>query len=262
MRKNLIETVSTKIFTLLLIGAALVTIGSSQANAGLLTNGDFESGLTGWTVTDQAGGSGSFFAQPNDGSGAPLSGNGTPINAAGGTTFAVSDQTGPGAHAITQSFVVPVGSSSVTMTFDLFMNDYSGGSNPTVNPAGLDYTVVGTNQHARIDILTSTASALSTAPADIVTSVLFPVPAPAIPGFGNPWVSSSVFDLTAALGAGGTFQVRFAEVDNSGFLTLGVDNVDISAVSVAVPEPASLAIFGFGALGLVAGGIRRRKQKA
>ena len=35
---------------------------------------------------------------------------------------------------------------------------------------------------------------------------------------------------------------------------------DITAYA-AVPEPTSLAIFGFGALGLVAGGIRRRKRK-
>jgi hypothetical protein len=35
---------------------------------------------------------------------------------------------------------------------------------------------------------------------------------------------------------------------------------DITAYS-AIPEPTSLAIFGFGALGLVAGGIRRRKRQ-
>lgn len=172
--------------------------------------------------------------------------------------FALTDQVFPGAHALTQSFVVPVASPSVTMTFDMFLNDYSG-LNPTVDPAGLDYTAP-VNQHARVDILTSTASPLSTAAIDIVTSVLFPVPAGLV-GV-NPWVSSPVFDLTAALGAGGTFQVRFAEVDNSGFFNLGVDNVVITAGAAAVPEPSSLAIFSLVGVGVLWKRRRRALQAA
>ncbi len=259
MGKRLIEMVTTKIFTLLLTCAGLAATGSSSADATLITNGDFEAGLAGWTITDQAGGSGTFFAQPNDGSAAPLSGNGLLVNATGGTMFALTDQGGPGAHALTQSFVVPVASPSVTMTFDMFLNDYSG-LNPTVDPAGLDYSVPGPNQYARVDILTSTASPLSTAAIDIVTSVLFPVPAGLV-GV-NPWVSSPVFDLTAALGAGGTFQVRFAEVDNSGFFNLGVDNVVITAGAAAVPEPSSLAIFSLVGVGVLWKRRRRALQAA
>tara|TARA_R110002049_G_scaffold72490_6_gene187398 strand:- start:87771 stop:88517 length:747 start_codon:yes stop_codon:yes gene_type:complete len=234
---------------------ALCIASPSQTNAGLLVNGDFESGLAGWTVTDLAGGSGSFFSQPNDGSLTPLSTLGTAINPLGGLLFAVSDQTGPGTHALTQSFSVPAGS-SVAMSFDMFLNDYSGLS-PVGVGLGLDHTG-GTNQHARVDILTSTADPLSTAIPDVVASVLVPVPAPAAYFTVNPWISSPVFDLSAELGAGGTFQVRFAETDNSGNFHLGVDNVVIEAVGGQVPEPTSLAIFALGIAPLT--GIRRRRR--
>jgi len=42
----------------------------------------------------------------------------------------------------------------------------------------------------------------------------------------------------------------------------GPNILTTSTTEVMVPEPTSLAIFGLGALGLVAGRIRRRKQKA
>jgi hypothetical protein len=176
-----------------LVGCCLVlaTVTSAQG-AQLITNGGFETGtFAGWTVTDLAPGSGTFSIAPNDGvSPSPISGVGGPLalNPSGGSFFAVADQTGPGTHALTQSFVVAPGS-SVALTFDMFMNDYSS-INPTVDPAGLDHTVGASNQHARIDILTAGAAPFSTAAADIVTSILAPVPAPAIVGGINPWVSS------------------------------------------------------------------------
>jgi hypothetical protein len=63
------------------------------------------------------------------------------------------------------------------------------------------------------------------------------------------------FDLTNAVGGGGTFQIRFAEVDNLNVFNLGVDNVSIQASSSVVPEPKS-----WGALALIllgVGGMRR-----
>jgi len=243
----------------LAVAAVLAASATTAPAAELITNGGFEvGGLAGWTVTDLAGGSGSFFAQPNDGTTLmPLSGiPAALVNPGGGTTFAVSDQTGPGTHALTQAFTTPGSFTSLALTFDMFMNDFSS-INPTVDPSGLDHTTGGTfapNQHARVDILSATAGAFSTAPADIVTSILAPVPGA---GAGpNPWISSPLFDLSALLAPGTSYQIRFAEVDNSGFLNLGVDNVSISALS-SVPVPAGLPLIltALGALGIFA---RRR----
>lgn len=236
----------------------VATLVASNATAvELLTNGDFETGaLTGWTVTDLAGGSGTFLASANDGSAPPFpggSGGATAINPGGGTTYAVSDQGGPGAHALTQAFVTPGAFSSITFSFDQFMNDFSGGSNPTVDPGGLDHTVLATNQHARVDILTGGAHPLSTAPADIVLAVLVPVPAA---GAGpNPWISSPLFELAPILAPLTSYQVRFAEADNSGFLNLGVDNVSVFATAVPAPAALPLLLGGIALLGFAA---RRR----
>lgn len=51
----------------------------------------------------------------------------------------------------------------------------------------------------------------------------------------NPYVNFS-FDITALVGLGGTFQLRFAEVDNLGFLNMGVDNVSINARRLPAPR--------------------------
>ena len=207
----------------------------------LLTNGDFSAGLGSWTVTDQAGGSGSWFSS-TVGTATPLSGLATSAVGGGVGLYAVSDQTGPGAHALTQSFTVTAGS-QVMVTFDLFANDSDSG--PIVNPAGLDYTATP-NQHARVDILTAAAGALSTAAADVVTSLLPPFVDPQASN-PNPFTAYA-FDITPFVGAGGTFQIRFAEVDNQLFFNMGVDNVSIMETSV--PEPTTILLLGLGLAGL------------
>ncbi len=59
--------------------------------------------------------------------------------------------------------------------------------------------------------------------------------------------TSYLFDITALVGGGGTFRLRFAEVDNQSFFNHGVDNVSIKAT---VPEPATLLLLGTGLLAI------------
>lgn len=229
----------------LLVLCAVGVFSNAQAN--LITNGDFSAGLTGWTVTTQAGSSSTSWFADTVGTTTPLSGLSTSAAGGGAGGYAVTDQTGPGATALTQSFTVAPGS-TVTVMFDMFVNDWSG-AGPIANAAGLDFTA-GSNQHARVDILAAGAGALSTLPADIVATLLAPFNDP----FGsnpNPFTAYS-FDISSFVGGGGTFQIRFAEVDNQGFFNAGVDNVTVN-----VPEPATLALLGLGLAGI---GFSRRKQ--
>lgn len=235
---------------LFVVVSALAVGGASRAMAvtELITNGGFETGtLAGWTVTDLPGSSGSFFGA--SGLSAPLSGTAT-VGPAAGTFYAVSDQVGPGTHALSQSFTVPGPVASVILSFDMFVNDSDSG--PIVDPVGLDHTGPR-NQHARVDILTAGASAFDTG-AGVVTNLFTGVdPQASNPNPYTPYV----FDLTPFVGAGGTFQLRFAEVDNQLFIQQGVDNVSIQISDGAIPEPltTSLGLMGLGAMGLT---LRRR----
>jgi hypothetical protein len=229
-----------------LLGAATIqTAGAVE----LLANGDFETGtFAGWTVADLAGGTGTFFIS-TPGALAPSSGSLT--SAAGGSPhgsfYAVSDQTGPGTHALLQSFTVAPGS-TVILSFDMFANDWDSG--PIVDPIGLDHSGPP-NQHARVDILTGAAGAFDTG-AGVLANFYLGVDGGADPNPFTPYL----FDITGIVGGGGTFQIRFAEVDNQLFFNLGVDNASINATA---PEPASLAIIGLGLAGL---GLLRRKRAA
>lgn len=227
--------------------AALGFAQPASATA-LLTNGDFEAGLTGWTVSDLAGSSGTWFAAT--GTTTPTSGF-TTVGAAGGTGYAVSDQGGPGTHALTQSFTIPVGTTLVVLAFDMFVNDTSN-SGGIIDPAGLDHNAFP-NQHARVDLLSALAGAFDTG-VGVLTNFYLGVDAGSNP---NPYLAYS-FDITAFVTPGMTYQLRFAEVDNQGFFHQGVDNASIEATAAAVPEPASFALVGLGLIGMAA--LRRRKS--
>jgi len=193
-------------------------IGLSRAEAAeLITNGSFESSdFTGWQVINQADSFGTIYNI----TGAVTPENGfVTVGAADGTHYAVTDQGGPGAHLLLQSFTVAPGAST-ELSFEMFVNDLLG-QGAVINPAGLDYTAEP-NQHARVDILSNGAD-----PFDTGSGVLMNLYLGVDPGPNPHSYTPYSFDLSSQLAAGGTFQLRFAEVDNQYYLNLGVDNVSI-----------------------------------
>lgn len=227
--------------------AALLALAGPAAAAELLVNGNFETGTyAGWTTGVQAGSSGDIQLDA-PGTTTPIAGFPTPANAAGGNFYSVTDQGGPGAYVLLQSFTVPVGATQVLLSFEQFVQTDAPVS---INAAGLDYNAFP-NQHARVDILTAAAGAFSTAAADVVSNLYIGIDG-TVP---RPAYTAYAFDLTALLTPGLTYQLRFGQVDNQGFFNQGVDNVSIDAVVGVVPAPAALGLFGL-AFGLVA--LRRR----
>lgn len=249
-------------------GLVLLLAGTAQAGVvDLITNGDFETGdFSGWSTAKTLGSAGDFFIVPITpvGTTSPLNGFAVPGNATGGSFAAMSEQTGPNAVALTQVFTVPSDTVKLELSFTNFIDDYSGLS--PVGPAfpgapgqlgpDLNETFSGSNQFVLFDILVAGADPLATLPGDVVTTVTNPFPAPAFPAGANPWLDSGVFDLTAALAPGGTYVLRFGEVDNSGNLLAGLDNVSLVATTAPIPLPPALPLLAAGVVGL--GLLRRR----
>lgn len=224
----------------------------------LLVNGNFEAGnYTGWARTSQTQSGGALFIDV-PGTTTPLNNSPTAANSNGGAFYSVTDQEGPGAYALTQSFTVPVGTTALTFSFDMFVNNYGVGT--FIDPVGLDYSTAGLNQHARVDLLTAGANPLSTAAGDVIHNFTIGAEVGANP---NPFATYS-FDIFSLITAGQSYQIRFAEVDNLNIFNMGVDNVSVSTarVAAAVPEPASwsLMLIGFGAVGFMLKRPRRWLQ--
>jgi VCBS repeat protein/Big-like domain-containing protein len=198
----------------------------------LIRNGGFETGdLTGWTVTAEAGSYAGSNFYVIGGTTTPQSGS-TTVGPASGFFYAVSDQGGPEAHALIQSFTVPAASSNVILSFSLFVNSYGPG---VVSPAGLDYNG-SANQQARVDILKAGASAFDTGSGVLQSFYL------GVDAGNNPHAYTNYsFDITSLVGAGGSFQLRFATADNQNYLNMGVDNVSITT-STGVSAPPSVFI--------------------
>jgi hypothetical protein len=205
------------------VGALLLGAAPGWSDQ-LITNGAFETGtLSGWTVVDSAGsfGPGTWFA--SDTTTGPVSGF-VDAGPASGQWFALSDQTGGGAHALLQSFVVAPDLASLTLSFDMFVNDWDGGP---ICPPG------GSLECGRVDILSSTADAFDTSSGVVQSLYLGTDPNQ---GVSNPYTHYS-FNLTDL--APGAYQLRFAVWDNIYYFNMGVDNVSLEAS----PEPTSWVLF-------------------
>ena len=207
--------------------------------AGLIVNGGFESGLSGWTVVDQAGSDGSFFQQ--SGTTSPVNGFAVAAPVEGGFA-AMTDAGAGGSHVLYQDFAVPTGLVSASLSFSLLLNN---GAEQYYNPGHLDWASTNTpgssnlNQQARVDILSATADPFSTA---VLLNVFQTQD-------GTPLQSGYVanqIDITTLLQAhqGGTLRLRFAETDNVMPFNFGVDNVSLVS-QVPLPAAVWLAFSGF-----------------
>lgn len=220
------------------IAVTTVALATGANASSILSNGSFETGdFTGWTATNAAGSNGSLSV--SEGGSSPQSSSIIPT-ATEGTSYALTDQSGPGAYALTQSFVAVT---SMVLSFDFFAQSFA----PFADAGTLDF-VGAENQHARVDILTGSAGAF-----DLGASVVQSLIAPTVDL--SPQAFASFSFALSGLTVGETYQLRFAQVDNIGNFQMGVDNVSIQASVVPLPAGGLLLIGGLGLLGAA----RRRK---
>jgi len=233
-----------------LVAAAAIG-ATTQANAQSITNGGFESGMTGWHLADQLGSDGTFLSQ--SGAASPLNAFTVPTPPEG-THAAMTDSAAGGSHALYQDFTVPAGVTGATLRFSLFLNN---GAETYFNPTTLDWAGTNTNgtlnlnQQARVDVITTAGDVFSVAAADILMNLFATTSStPAVMGY-----TPFELDLTALLQAhaGETLRLRFAEVDNVNFFNLGVDNVSLTIVPTPPAGVAALALLG---------GLARRRRPA
>jgi hypothetical protein len=159
-----------------------------------------------------------------------------------GSYYAVSDSQGTGTLILSQTFTVPTGAASVILSFGLFVNSYGGDIVNTV--AGLDFSGTAdpgnpADQYGAVSLLSSGASLFSTS-----TGVLSNFYQGTDSAANNPNHYTNYTDnITSLVGSGGTFTLRFAEVNNVNYLNMGVDNVSVVFTpTTATPEPSSIVL--------------------
>jgi len=220
-------------------------------HAAPILNGDFESGLSNWTVADLVGSAGSFTLQ--SGLSSPVTG--TPVPAPpGGSNAAMTDAEAGGSHALYQDFTQATAVGSARLSFDLFVGNSADAFHLPDAPT-LDWATSVLNQQARVDLLLGTGDPFSLAPEDLLANLF-------LTGLTDPLVSGYnhiEVDITALLNAhlNQSLRLRFAEVDNVSPFQFGVDNVVLDIGDPAeVPEPASLMLL----LGGLAAALSSRRM--
>ena len=226
-----------------------VSVAPSLAQTELIVDGDFEGGFGAWTTMSLGMDPDGMWDISTPGALTPISTNPTAPNPQGGSFYAVTDQTGAGTHSMYQTFTIPAGATSVDLSFDMFVNDWSG-TGGIIDPIGLDHTGPA-NQHARVDILNAGATPFSTNPADVAMQLYIGTDGtmPAYP------YQTYNFDL-GSLTPGNSYIIRFASTDNQFFFNLGVDNVSILAESPPIPTMGQWGIIILGLLLIIVGVVK------
>jgi len=204
----------------------LIVNSGFEQNGGLGTNR-----FTGWTVVDQAGGSGSWFAQmgslpaPNTYRCMEEAIEQPPSGFAAMTTQSLA-----GSHILYQDVALPQTSGRIVLSFDLFLNSYV----KFVVPNTLDYTVKA-NQQFRVDLLDPSAP-VNDIGSGVMMKIFQTLPA------DSPFSSYQTYTYDLSPFAGRTIRLRFAEVDNIECFNAGLDNVSITIAECPAAAPSQLAI--------------------
>jgi peptidoglycan hydrolase-like protein with peptidoglycan-binding domain len=193
----------------------LMFTSAARANVQLISDGGFESGLTGWAVTSSAGSGGSWFADSS--TAAPLTGNPT-VGPFSGIGYAVTDQFGPGVTALSQDYIVPAGTTSLTLSFDMFINDWA----PSTGDETMEVLILSAGGNP-----VTGAGTLAT---------LFSGDTVVTGGEPNPYIAYD-YSITGYV-PGDTYVLDFHEADTMYTMNVGLDDVSL----VAVPEPSSLGV--------------------
>ena len=222
----------------------LCTFSTARASE-LLVNGGFENSgayrAANWDVTNS--GNGDWWRL--QGTNSPISGNPVPAPPSGNAFMADQFDGIAGSHYLLQNFLAPVDLNTYMLSFQVFVNSASPYSD---------------TQKASVDLLAAGAS-------DMTTNVLLNI-FTADASFGNPAGYAFISkDISSAITPGNTYRLRFSEVNNAGYLRMGVDNVSLDGTFVQAPppvnpdplpveeapEPATLVMMGAGLVGIAAG---------
>lgn len=246
VRKTYITTMATLV---------LLVVGQIQANVSpyeLIQNGDFETGdlqtdlapVVKWTYI--AIGPGLWYSHAPGIFPGPLSG--MPVSVVGpgsyGTKIALFDTEAEGTNtAFFQGFGVTEPMTSVVLSFDMFVNDWSG-SGPYTIPPMTQFGYVGLYPNG------GTFPTVPPDPASDLATLYLDVDAG---NYSHPF-RHYAFDITSSVGAVGNYNLVFGVSAELGTLTMGIDNVSILAQPV--PVPGALLLGGIGT-GLITW-LRRR----
>ena len=151
------------------------------------------------------------------------------VGASSGSWYAVTDQYGPGSNALSQSFIVPFGTTFTVLKLDYFINDYAGNGDfraLILGPGG--------------NLLTGAGAVFTH---DFGTQAISN-------GVPNPYATAT---FVLSLTAGQTYTLDFLETDTDAPNNVGIDNISV----VATPEPASVVLL-LGVSAIVGTRFRRR----
>ena len=216
----------------------LLAFASARADQ-LIVTGGFETGnLSGWTASSTGDGNFSVTSATIT----PLTGNAT-VGPHSGTFYAVSDDfSGSQTQTLTQSFTTPTSFSTAILSFEMFVNDITGGDFGSSGPGG------------QVSLLNSVGGLIAVlyGPVDTFES---PVGAP------NPYLLFSQ-NIAAFLNPNTTYELQFSSTDTSALINVGVDDVSLvtTASTSPVPEPASGSLFALG--GVLVFWLAYKKSKA
>jgi len=220
--------VAVRVWVGLLVLAVFILGQAMAANAATINNGGFETGnFAGWSVSNQALGSGSWFVYA--GTVSPLQLFTIPGPSAG-TFAATTDQSGPGSHVLYRDVALEPAATHI-LTFTLgYENDAVG----FATPASLNFTGFA-NQQYRVDIMRTGAPVTSVAASDVLARVFRTE-------IGGPaTMAPSVMSFNLTPFAGQTVRIRFAEVDNQTFFRAQLDAVRIASTPIQTTTTTTTA---------------------